>query len=174
MDETNQEFIRLLSGSGWNQSRAAKELHLDTGTISRYVNGETKPSLTVLKLFSELIGEPVRLKSMAHQPSDREDSRQLEQWELEVLQNLRAIPAVHRRKMTEAINSMLDSSVQLCKSISSEIQRQAEALATKKVAEELKRLSDSQAATDFPSPSKKPSKRTILPTDESKGEGPKH
>ena len=109
MDAINAEFIRLLSGSGWNQSRAARELHLDTGTVSRYVNGETRPSLTVLKLFAELLGESIRLKDHNYTPAARSETRQLEPWESEALKSFRKIPPMYRRRFLEQLTALTET-----------------------------------------------------------------
>lgn len=50
-DPMNLEFVRLLNVSGWSKSRAAEELRLQNSTISEYVNGNARPSQTVIQLF---------------------------------------------------------------------------------------------------------------------------
>ena len=84
----NSEFRRLMTVSGWNQSRAARELALDTGTISRYVNDEIEPSLSVLKLFSLVLGEPVRLPELE---STARQSQNLTVFESELVSDIRTL-----------------------------------------------------------------------------------
>lgn len=55
MDASNQEFCRLLSESGWNQSEAARKLDLKPASVSRYVNNIDKPSHQTLRLFRMMV-----------------------------------------------------------------------------------------------------------------------
>lgn len=68
MDILNEEFARLLKNSGWKQSEAAKQLELSPAVITRYLNNDTHPSLTVLKLFKLLIGDMRPLPGTAPMP----------------------------------------------------------------------------------------------------------
>ena len=58
MDPLNKEFVSLLQISGWRAKRAAMELCLDPGTVQSIPIRDVKPSMTVLKLFGRLLGEP--------------------------------------------------------------------------------------------------------------------
>lgn len=109
MDELNQEFLRLLSASGWKQSRAAAELHLDPGTVSRYVSMEARPSLTVLRLFATLIGERLLVGENADGRVVHDAPRALESWEQDVLSRFRRLPPTQRRRAIEGMNQMLEA-----------------------------------------------------------------
>jgi transcriptional regulator with XRE-family HTH domain len=55
MDTANEEFKELLKRSGWNQSEAARNLDLPSGSVSRYVNSIDKPSKQTLRLFKIIL-----------------------------------------------------------------------------------------------------------------------
>ncbi len=110
MDELNQEFLRLLSSSGWKKARAAAELHVDPSAVTRYVNGEARPSLTVLRLFAEIIGERLLVGSADDVPTAlRDGPRHLEAWERDLLDRLRRIEPAKRRPAIEALGQFLDA-----------------------------------------------------------------
>ena len=108
VDELNQEFLRLLTSSGWKKARAAAELHVDPSAVTRYVNGEARPSLTVLRLFAEIIGERLLVGSADDLPTAlREGPRHLEAWERDLLDRLRRIEPSRRRPAIEALGQFL-------------------------------------------------------------------
>jgi transcriptional regulator with XRE-family HTH domain len=92
----NAEFRRLLTVGGWNQSRASRELSLDTGTVSRYVGNEIEPSLAVLRLMSVLIGEPVRVPELEH--LGQRESMPLTPAELGLIADVRLLPPSARHR----------------------------------------------------------------------------
>jgi len=102
----NAEFVRLLSAAGWSQAEAARRLYLDPGTISLYVNGKVRPSLTVLALFKCLIGDTQPL------PGQEEPllaaGRPLESWEFELLEGLRLLTPERRRRVSRCFQALLD------------------------------------------------------------------
>lgn len=109
--ETNAEFCRLLTNSGWHQARAARALRLTTGTVSRYVSGEIRPSLTVLRLFSQLLGE--RLLIPGEQDPDphalRDGPRWMEEWEVDALAVFRRLSPEARRDAVRAFRALADA-----------------------------------------------------------------
>ena len=111
VDALNAEFLRLLQASGWNKARAARELYLDPSAITRYVNLEARPSMTVLKLFSELLGERLTVgENEAIVPaSTLGGPRHLENWEGELVDLLRELDPVARRAATEALVTLVRS-----------------------------------------------------------------
>lgn len=112
MDELNQEFLRLLTSSGWKKARAAAELHVDPSAVTRYVNGEARPSLTVLRLFAEIIGERLLVGRADDVPTAlRDGPRHLEAWERDLLDRLRRIEPAKRRSAIEALGQFLDAYV---------------------------------------------------------------
>jgi len=105
VNATNVEFRRLLRSSGWHQARAAAALGLSTGTVSQYVHDKTVPSLTVLRLFGALIGEPVQIEgespAAARQPVIREI------WEEELIATIRRVPINRRRHVVESMRAVV-------------------------------------------------------------------
>lgn len=101
MDELNSEFRRLLVSSGWTQARAAVELRLDATTVSRYVTSDVRPSQTVLRLFSELIREPLVIAGL--RTPIQSDHWRLEHIEQKLIGALRSLPADPRRRLMDAV-----------------------------------------------------------------------
>lgn len=110
MDPLNQEFLRLLSSSGWSQARAADELRLDAATVSRYRGGTITPSETVLRLFAEILGEKLVLPGATISPSSKNGPRHLEAYEAKALDALRLLPPDHRRRFCELISMISELS----------------------------------------------------------------
>lgn len=108
MDILNQEFVRLLNISGWNQSEAARQLELSPAVITRYCANDTRPSLTVLKLFKMLIGDTKSLPGeyAPGKPANQYD-RPLDQLERDLLADLRQLDNESRRKMTTGFRTIL-------------------------------------------------------------------
>jgi transcriptional regulator with XRE-family HTH domain len=109
VDTTNAEFRRLLSSSGWTQSRAASELRVEPGTVSRYVSGEIRPSETVLRLFAEILGERLILAGEVIPASLHHASRHCEVYETRLLDSLRKIPPESRRRLCDAVAMIADA-----------------------------------------------------------------
>src|SRR5436190_1430737 len=57
MDPLNKAFIQLVSKSGWTKAETARRLELTPAVITRYFNGETRPSLTTIKLLKLTLGD---------------------------------------------------------------------------------------------------------------------
>lgn len=110
VDQRNKEFIRLLSGSGWNQARAARELGTTSATISRYVSGEIRPKLTVLRLFAERTGERLDLGDDDSTPvSDSTGSRALSEWEREALAVFGRLPFETRMRIIRGLKEIVEA-----------------------------------------------------------------
>lgn len=109
VDALNAEFLRLFQSSGWNKARVARELYLDPSAITRYVNLEARPSMTVLKLFSELLGERLTVgANEAVMPmSSLGGPRHLEAWEDELVGHLRDLDPPRRRAAIEALVALI-------------------------------------------------------------------
>lgn len=101
------EFVRLLRSSGWHQARASRELGVSTATISRYVSGEQKPSLPVLRLFADSINDQLLLDGENPGQRAREGARFLDDWEHEVLAVFRRLRPEDRDKATGALSALL-------------------------------------------------------------------
>lgn len=108
MDPLNKEFVSLLQISGWRAKRAAMELCLDPGTVSRYLSGDVKPSMTVLKLFGRLLGEPLRYVE-SNPPQPFEAQPLLDADEIRLFRQLRALHPQQRRRLLAAIGELVES-----------------------------------------------------------------
>ncbi len=107
-DPLNAEFMRLLAKSGWKKAEAARRLELTPAVITRYFNGETRPSLTTLKLFKLLLGDSTALpgdakgKAVATAPG----YRPMAPWEEELLGVLRALDPNTARKLSQQFTTI--------------------------------------------------------------------
>jgi hypothetical protein len=108
MDVLNQEFARLLANSGWRQSEAARHLELSPAVVTRYLNQDTRPSLTVLKLFKLLIGDMQPLPGEHDQsvPASVLD-RPLDAAERQLIFQLRALDDKRRRRVVQGVCTVL-------------------------------------------------------------------
>lgn len=110
MDVLNQEFIRLLANSGWKQSEAARHLELSPAVVTRYLNEDTRPSLTVLKLFKLLIGDMQPLPGENGQSvSTSVLDRPLDAAERQLIFQLRSLDDKTRRRVVQGICTMLSA-----------------------------------------------------------------
>lgn len=104
MDAYNCEFTRLLSSSGWPQKKAAAELGVDPATVSRYVAGSVKPSITILRLLAARVGESLRLEGepRGEQPMGNDG---FDRNERDLIETIRGLPLAIRKPFTEQIRS---------------------------------------------------------------------
>jgi transcriptional regulator with XRE-family HTH domain len=110
MDILNEEFARLLTNSGWKQSEAARQLELSPAVITRYLNNDTHPSLTVLKLFKLLIGDMEALPgAVAEAEHNGELEPPLDARERQLIRQLRRLPAVERARVMQGFCTVLGS-----------------------------------------------------------------
>lgn len=114
VDQRNTEFIRLLRSSGWHQARAARELGLTTGAISRYISGEIKPSIPVLRLMADRLQEPLLLPGEDANPVEWRDGgpKFLESWEAGIIAELRRLERPAREKVIGALRDIIDAVAQ--------------------------------------------------------------
>jgi transcriptional regulator with XRE-family HTH domain len=100
-----QEFVRLIEQAGWSQAETARRLDLTPGAVSQICNGKTQPrqaTLNLLRLI--LISTPRTLKRLAQPRRDR-----LVDWELELLNPLRALSADQRKSLLSAFGAILET-----------------------------------------------------------------
>lgn len=110
MDDYAAEFDRLLDRSGWTNARAARELGLTPSVVTQYRKRRTAPSLTVLRLFAEILGERLLLPGESGQHSAlRDGPRWLEEWEADALHALRRFEPHRRREVIRAIGTILEA-----------------------------------------------------------------
>ncbi len=108
MDILNDEFARLLKNSGWKQSEAAKQLELSPAVITRYLNNDTHPSLTVLKLFKMLIGDMQPLPgTVPMTPMNGELEPPLDAVERQLIGQLRQLPDRERVRVVQGFCTVL-------------------------------------------------------------------
>lgn len=102
MDPLNKDFIRLVAKAGWNKSETARRLELTPAVITRYFNGETRPSLTTIKLFKLILGDlsplPGKEGSSKTQALDV-GYKTLSPWEEDLLLSIRKLDRGDARKL---------------------------------------------------------------------------
>lgn len=108
-DPLNQEFVRLMAESGWTAEQCADVLGVTRGAVSQYRNGHTRPSITVLRLFSLKCGIPLTLSG--EKPSVMRDGPPaLEPWETLALNSLRLLKPPVRKRFLDLMDEMLTTS----------------------------------------------------------------
>ncbi|EEF62052.1 helix-turn-helix domain-containing protein [Pedosphaera parvula] len=107
MDPLNIEFERLLAKSGWTQSECARQLELTPAVITRYLNGETRPSLTTLKLFKLMLGDISPLPNAAGKGKGS-DLRPIEEWERDLLSEMRSLHPDVRATLLSGFKKVLN------------------------------------------------------------------
>jgi transcriptional regulator with XRE-family HTH domain len=107
VDPLNIEFERLLAKSGWTQSESARQLELTPAVITRYLNGETRPSLTTLKLFKLMLGDIAPLPN-AKGGGARGDLRPMEEWERDLLKEMRSLAPDKRAGLISGFKKILN------------------------------------------------------------------
>jgi transcriptional regulator with XRE-family HTH domain len=100
-DPLNTEFARLLRRSGWTQAEAARELHLSPSTVSLYMSGGTRPSVTVIQLFKVLTGDtsPLPGRKRAGRATHEDELMPLDERETALLRALRALDGPRRQQL---------------------------------------------------------------------------
>jgi len=110
VDPLNEEFSRLIDFAGWTQAHAAKELGLHPVTVNKIVNGKQRPSVTTLRLLSELSGGAINL------PGEKLGSRMMtegvvpylaEGLEAELLRLFKQLPKDRRENLLQNARFML-------------------------------------------------------------------
>ena len=107
MDILNAEFARLLVSAGWKQAEAAKQLELSPAVITRYMSNETRPSLTVLKLFKLLIGDVQPLPGAEPGVMNGELEGPLDATERQLIVQLRGLEEAERRRVAQGFCALL-------------------------------------------------------------------
>lgn len=93
MHPYNNEFIRLMKKAGWNKAETARQLEITPAVITRYTYGETRPSLTTLKLFKIILGDNRPMPEDDHEKILAElNVSALADFEQELLDCLRKLP----------------------------------------------------------------------------------
>src|SRR3954471_20148213 len=103
-DPLNVEFVRLLAKSGWGKSQTAHKLELTPAAITRYLSGETRPSLTTLKLFKLMIGDMEPLPG-TDEMMDQAPMLPMTAEEAELIKTIRSIRASKQQPLIEMLES---------------------------------------------------------------------
>lgn len=108
VDDLNNEFARLLRVSGWTQAEAARRLHLSPATVSLYLSGHTRPSVTVIQLFKLMLGDtsPIPGQPGADQAEAPPRLPPLEEDEVALLRELRLLDGTDRRSLIHAFRGI--------------------------------------------------------------------
>jgi transcriptional regulator with XRE-family HTH domain len=104
----NSEFTRLLRVSGWKQAEAARRLHLSPATVSLYLSGHTRPSVTVIQLFKLMLGDtsPIPGEPGTDQVEPPPRLPPLEEDEVALLRELRLLDGTDRRSLIHAFRGI--------------------------------------------------------------------
>lgn len=108
MEDLNNEFARLLRISGWTQAEAARGLHLSPATVSLYLSGHTRPSVTVIQLFKLMLGDtsPIPGEPGAGPAGAPPQLPPLEEDEVALLRELRLLDGTDRRSLIHAFRGI--------------------------------------------------------------------
>ena len=93
----------MIQQAGWSQAETARRLDLTPGAVSQICNGKTQPrqaTLSLLRLL--LVSTPGTLKRLAQPRANR-----LVDWELELLNPLRALSSAQRESLLSAFRAIL-------------------------------------------------------------------
>jgi len=109
MHPYNKEFIRLMKKAGWNKAETARQLEITPAVITRYTYGETRPSLTTLKLFKVILGDNRPM------PEDDYDkllaelgANPLAEYEQELLDCLRQLPPKKASPLADELTKLAE------------------------------------------------------------------
>lgn len=105
------EFARLWQASRWKRrAHAARQLGVSPSTIGRYLDCSIEPSLPVLRLFADLLGERLNLTGESPRARRLSDGpRWLEEWESDVVQSLRRLPPPARQQVIRGLTEILEA-----------------------------------------------------------------
>ncbi|MDB6036559.1 MAG: hypothetical protein JWM99_400 [Verrucomicrobiales bacterium] len=109
MDPLNKAFIQLVSKSGWTKAETARRLELTPAVITRYFNGETRPSLTTIKLLKLTLGDTSPLPGRDTEISVGLNTyRELSSWEENLLVELRRLERGDARKLAQSFRGIIE------------------------------------------------------------------
>lgn len=106
--DTKQEFRELLAESGWSQAEASRQLGMTPSALSQIVrdNSPVRPSAVTLRLFKLLL-----LRENPDSAQARKTHRMAfpEQWERDLVEELREIPPMIREPLVRGFRALVRS-----------------------------------------------------------------
>ena len=104
--DPKQEFRELLAESGWTQAEASRQLGMTPSALSQIVrdNSPVRPSAVTMRLFRLLL-----IREKPDSPQVRKTHRLAfpEQWERDLVEELRTIPGAVREPLLKAFRGLL-------------------------------------------------------------------
>jgi transcriptional regulator with XRE-family HTH domain len=104
--DLKQEFRELLEESGWSQAEAARQLGMTPSALSQIVrdNSPVRPSAVTLRLFRLLL---IREKPDSAVVKKSHRLAFPEQWERELVEELREIPGAVRDPLVKSFRALV-------------------------------------------------------------------
>jgi transcriptional regulator with XRE-family HTH domain len=104
--DPKQEFRELLEASGWSQAEASRQLGMTPSALSQIVrhNSPVNPSAVTLRLFKLLL---IREKPGSVQASRTHRMAFPEQWERDLVEELREIPPMVREPLVRGFRALV-------------------------------------------------------------------
>lgn len=104
--DPKQEFRELLAESGWSQAEASRQLGMTPSALSQIVrdNSPVRPSAVTLRLFRLLL-----IREKPDSPQVRKSHRLAfpEQWERDLVEELREIPSNVREPLVKGFRGLV-------------------------------------------------------------------
>jgi transcriptional regulator with XRE-family HTH domain len=104
--DPKQEFRELLAESGWSQAEASRQLGMTPSALSQIVrdNSPVRPSAVTLRLFRLLL-----IREKPDSPQVRKSHRLAfpEQWERDLVEELREIPSAVREPLVKGFRGLV-------------------------------------------------------------------
>ena len=102
----NREFERLWRKSGWSKEKTERELGLKTGEVERILDGQQRPDPVTVRILKLRTGDT---SAMPETTADelRDKAEPLEPWAADLVQELRQLEEVDRRKALAAIRGLI-------------------------------------------------------------------
>jgi transcriptional regulator with XRE-family HTH domain len=104
--DPKQEFRELLEASGWTQAEASRQLSMTPSALSQIVrhNSPVRPSPVTLRLFKLLL---IREKPESVQARRTHRMAFPEQWERDLVEELRELPVPVREPLVRAFRNLI-------------------------------------------------------------------
>jgi transcriptional regulator with XRE-family HTH domain len=109
--DPKEEFRELLAESGWSQAEASRQLGMTPSALSQIVrdNSPVRPSAVTLRLFKLLL---IREKPDSAQAKKTHRMAFPEQWERDLVEELREIPPMVREPLVRGFRALVRTAAQ--------------------------------------------------------------